>query len=217
MLQYPNKSPWFSDDFYRVNRGMSTSLDTTAVRWKHLQLSRAKLKASSRTSALLSGFAMVAMVEVSLDKETLKDREGLVIAFCVCTTLLVAVHMLSLMISTCILPNLEAASSTRDAIVDSPHVRLKYYIEASWICSTLLGLLLFLVDIGLLCWVKFYPISAMAAYAATAVLAPLLFLFLLFAVHFYRSLADHSSERVNEQLDDLNAEYEMLKSKSDVV
>ena len=57
------------------------------------------------------------MVEVQMDESKMKDKEGLVIAFCVCTTLLVAVHMLSLMISTCILPNIEAAASTRDAIV----------------------------------------------------------------------------------------------------
>lgn len=67
------------------------------------------------------------MVEVQLGPE-MKEKEGLVIAFCVCTTLLVAVHMLSLMISTCILPNIEAAASTRDAIVTFDHLNLLLHV-----------------------------------------------------------------------------------------
>ncbi|XP_031779718.1 calcium release-activated calcium channel protein 1 isoform X4 [Nasonia vitripennis] len=163
--------------------------------WRKLQLSRAKLKASSKTSALLSGFAMVAMVEVQLNSDTKVPKEMLV-TFAVCTTLLVAVHMLALMISTCILPNIEAVCNLHSIslVHESPHERLHWYIEVAWAFSTLLGLLLFLVEIAILCWVKFYDFSQVAAWSACIVLVPVLIIFLAFAIHFYRSLVTHKYE-----------------------
>ena len=74
---------------------------------------------------------MVAMVEINIDEKVypcsyhfLKSRYlpnnesfcqqipvPLLITFAVCTVLLIAVHMLALMISTCILPNVEAVAN----------------------------------------------------------------------------------------------------------
>ncbi|XP_070494854.1 calcium release-activated calcium channel protein 1 isoform X1 [Chironomus tepperi] len=163
--------------------------------WRKLQLSRAKLKASSKTSALLSGFAMVAMVEVQLNNDT-KVPLGMLIAFSVCTTLLVAVHMLALMISTCILPNIETVCNLHSIslVHESPHERLHWYIEIAWAFSTLIGLVLFLIEIAILCWVKFYDLSQAAAWSACIVLVPVLVVFLAFAIHFYRSLMSHKYE-----------------------
>ncbi|KAH8307728.1 hypothetical protein KR044_011313 [Drosophila immigrans] len=180
----------------------------TYLSWRKLQLSRAKLKASSKTSALLSGFAMVAMVEVQLDKETAVPP-GMLVAFAICTTLLVAVHMLALMISTCILPNIETVCNLHSIslVHESPHERLHWYIETAWAFSTLLGLMLFLVEIAILCWVKFYDLSTTAAWSAVVVLIPVMVVFLAFAVHFYRSLVTHKYEVTVSGI----RELEMLK------
>ncbi|RWS25457.1 ankyrin repeat and MYND domain-containing protein 2-like protein [Leptotrombidium deliense] len=169
----------------------------TALSWRRLHLSRAKLKASSRTSALLSGFAMVAMVEVQLDEHS-KVPPTLLIAFSVCTTLLVSVHMLALMISTCILPNVEAVASVHGltSVNESPHDRLHSYIEIAWTFSTVFGIFLFLLEIAIICWVKFYDIESgqKAALAATVLLIPIVVIFIAFAIHFYRSLVTHKYE-----------------------
>jgi len=193
--------------------------------WRRLHLSKAKLKASSRTSALLAGFAMVAMVEVQLSQgdcqgkpeEECKDDavpEGLLIAFAICTTLLVSVHMLALMISTCILPNVEAASSipSAEAVHESPHDKMRCCIETAWIFSTLFGILLCLCEIGLLCWVKFINYSKTAAISATVLLVPVMVVFLAFAIHFYRKLVSHQYERSEHGIRELENMINQLEA-----
>ena len=68
-------------------------------------------------------------------------------------------------------------------------------LEIVWIFSTGLGTLLFLAEIAILCWVKFYNHSEPAAVAASVVLVPVCIVLVWFAVHFYRSLVQHKYER----------------------
>ncbi|GFR93785.1 calcium release-activated calcium channel protein 1 [Elysia marginata] len=187
---------------------ISQTHSSTALSWRRLYLSRAKLKASSRTSALLSGFAMVAMVEISIDSGTIP--EWLLIVFAMCTTLLVVVHLVALMISTCILPNIEAVScgpqtSNSDLVCqESPHDELRVCVEMAWICSTGLGIILFLSEIAILCWVKFYDVSKPSAIAATVIVVPAGALFIAFSLMFYQKLMAHKYQRHSEDLRELD-------------
>lgn len=153
------------------------------------------------------------MVEVQLNSDTKVPKEML-IAFAICTTLLVAVHMLALMISTCILPNIEAICNLHSIslVHESPHERLHWYIEVAWAFSTLLGLLLFLFEIAILCWVKFYDFSKEAAWSACVVLIPVLIIFIAFAIHFYRSLVAHKYEVTVSGIRELELLREQIES-----
>lgn len=109
------------------------------------------IKAGTRTLLTISisyipGFAMVAMVELQINEPT-NVPEWLFVMFAVCTTVLVAVHIFALMISTYLLPNIDAVSKMEtpggpvNALRDSPHERMRGFIELAWAFSTVLGML----------------------------------------------------------------------------
>ena len=75
-----------------------------------LNLNKAKLKAVTRTSTIFSGFAMVGLVEMSIEinDHLESDIPPFVLhGFTIITCLLIGVHLLALMISTCLLPQIE--------------------------------------------------------------------------------------------------------------
>lgn len=133
------------------------------------------------------------------------------VTFSACTVLLIAVHMLALMISTCILPNVEAVANlhfqTSRTVFESPHMKMNAIVELAWGFSTVLGILLFLAEIAILCWVKFYNFSHAAAWTATGLLIPIMVVFIAFAAHFYLKLVSHKSEIYDDGIKEL----ELLK------
>ena len=93
------------------------------------------------------------------------------------------------MISVCVLPSIDGMANTHQKgtqiVHDSPHEKLHTRIEIEWIFSTGLVTVLFLAEITILCWVKFYNYSKPAAVAASVVLVAVCIVFVWFAVHFY--------------------------------
>ncbi|XP_018560980.1 calcium release-activated calcium channel protein 1-like isoform X2 [Anoplophora glabripennis] len=186
----------------RINRQLSNTPE--GLSWRRLHMSRAKLKATATTSELLSGFAMIAMVELQINTPT-NVPEWLFVMFAVCTTVLVAVHIFALMISTYILPNIEAIAKLEicEMVKESPHERMKGFIEIAWAFSTILGLFLFLIEVAILCWVKFWDYSFTAAVAATVIVIPVLITFVLFAAHFYHSLVVYKCDKSTSDMEKL--------------
>lgn len=135
------------------------------------------------------------MVELQINEPTAVP-EWLFVMFAVCTTVLVSVHIFALMISTYLLPNVEAISKLQVSrlVTESPHERMRGFIELAWAFSTVLGLFLFLVEVAILCWVKFWDYSFTAATASTVIVIPVLIVFIAFAVHFYHSLVVYKCE-----------------------
>ena len=164
------------------------------------------------------------MVEVDLQEDM---PVALLVVFAICTTLVVAIHLIALFISTCILPHIDAIASDKhdrdgkpsaSALRRSPHGPLRWYIELAWILSTGVGILLFLAQMSVLTWVRFRGVSFVASVVATAVIVPAIIIFVVFAVHFYRQLIAHKYERVTSEINELeNAVLELHRVGSDLV
>lgn len=164
----------------------------------------------------------MALVEIQLNEGS-EVPTALLVGFVICTTLLIAVHMLSLMIATCILPHIESVAIIPGTVEysanDGAHDRMKNYIETSWFFSTTVGIFLFLVEIDLICWVKFwnYGVSSgtnvgkIASISVTIALIPIFVLFIAFAVKFYRSLVTHQFEQSERGILELDTLINQLK------
>lgn len=124
------------------------------------------------------------MVEMDMNNPSTIPLPVLIF-FIVTTTLLVSVHMIALMISTCILPHIESMKAMQDwkltlsdqknsvlkytvssdpstTNLDEPmsypstHQTMHWYISIAWFFSTVIGIFLFILELVAIVWVKFW-------------------------------------------------------------
>lgn len=79
-----------------------------------------------------------------------------------------------------------------------------FYIELSWLFSTCIGLLLFLLEIGVIFFVKFDGIDfRTGAYITSALLVPVFIAFVVISYRIHRERFSHSVDRVGTKVGDL--------------
>ncbi|XP_059481387.1 calcium release-activated calcium channel protein 1-like [Neocloeon triangulifer] len=190
-----------------------------ALEWRTLHLRKAKLREAKGASYILAAFSMSTMQELQLDMDTTVPV-WLFTLFAVNTVTLIAVHIFSLVISTCLLPSMEAVAQEYEPPLPgaakvcpvpdfSPHNRLRKFVNLSVALSNVLGLFLFLFEVALLAWVKFWDHSKAACWAGSLIMAPVLVLFLAFCWHFNRVLGECAygkrDQEIREMQDELSA------------
>ncbi|CAF3048355.1 unnamed protein product [Rotaria sp. Silwood2] len=93
----------------------------------------------------------------------------------------------------CILPELKSVIRYSDVWINNenskPLSSLNKYIEIAWLISTGFGLFLFILELGLIFWIKVSGFSQTAAVAALITLCIIGCPFVLFAVGFYFRVA----------------------------
>jgi hypothetical protein len=136
----------------------------------------------------------VAIVELSLDSYIEhKSGDGVIICYAIVSCLLVGIHLLALLMSMCILPELKSVIRQSDVWINNenkkPLSSLNIYIEIAWVVSTGFGLFLFIIELCLIFWIKVSGFSQIAAIAALITLCLVGCPFILFAVGFYFRVA----------------------------
>jgi hypothetical protein len=83
-------------------------------------------------------------------------------------------------------------------------IYLSFYIDLSWLFSTCIGLLLFLLEIGVIFFVKFDAVNfILGAYITTAILVPVFIIFVVISCLIHRERFSHTVDRVGTKVDDL--------------
>lgn len=101
-----------------------------------------------------------------------------------------------------------------NAVKESPHEKMQVFVQMAWSFSTGVGIILFLAEITIICWLQFIKINSSAAIASTVIVVPVLVIFLIFAAFFYKRLINHKYEKSYADLETLGQELAELQNHS---
>lgn len=160
----------------------------------------------------------VAMVEVDLHENT---PSGILIPYAMLTALLICVHLFSLILATRLLPELEA-------FINNPNLNLplpiskghSWPVQLVWYLSNIVGVLLFLVELVLVAYVKFYPEDSTMGnrlHVGTATLVVVVILTTLsvpFIAVFFRSLSNKKIKYHEQKLEKALVLLESINNQS---
>lgn len=159
----------------------------------------------------------------------------LLVVFAMSTAVLVFVHLLSLLIATCLLPDLDALAAIPKAQLaqNSAHISRSCCVSFSWFLSHIVGIPLFFIEVIVLSYVKFYsqkvPLSVSmvnashnesvdvkihAATAATVTIVVLAIVALPFVICYFRHFYRHRLKLQRRQLDEAEELFRRLNRKS---
>ena len=145
------------------------------------------------------------MVELSVADGT---PSAIVIPYTMLTSLLIFIHLLALIVATRILPELEAFINNPELSVPQPIAQGHYWpVQFVWYLSNIVGVLLFLVQLVLVAYVKFYPQNILQAdrmhvgTATLVVVCSLSFVSIPFIAIFFRSLSKQKTQYHEQKLE----------------
>lgn len=94
---------------------------------------------------------------------------------------------------------------------------MAHYTIIAWFFSTLIGIFLFLCELAVLVWVKFWRIGKhykinWISLSSSIILVPVICAFVFFALHFYRKLFSYKFERTERDLEELQVMVDKMHS-----
>ncbi|XP_065336536.1 calcium release-activated calcium channel protein 1-like [Cloeon dipterum] len=194
------------------------------VQWRIFHHGYADLEVTTKTSIFLAVFGMGIVSSYQINYPT-QVPSWLVAVMLSNSVFLISLHSFAFVIGTWLLPNLEAVSEEyvppqegqlkiKPVPSFSPHERFSGFVRMSHRISHVFGLFIFLAQVPLVSWVKYWDVSKNAAIASTAIMVPFMGFFALFCWLFHFHFFSHVFQTRQEVINEVENQYKSVSQES---